>query len=233
MSSTNKLQICLIGARGKMGSSIEKLARSEFSDSVEIAATIDRTNSSDFASCMAKCEVFLDVSLPSATLEYIHQLSKAKTYKPYVIGCTGWKPDDLAAIGTYARHAPVLLSPNFSPAVALFIGLVEKAGALLGPWGYEVTITETHHAHKIDAPSGTAKAIVERLGTLKPKIQSVRTGNVVGEHEVRFAGPADTLTLKHEALDRSVFARGALSSAQWISSRPGPGLFSMKDIISG
>jgi 4-hydroxy-tetrahydrodipicolinate reductase len=150
-----------------------------------------------------------------------------------VVGCTGWTPDQLKALHVYSAIAPTVFAPNFSPGVNLMLGLIEKAAPILKAWGYDAVVHETHHARKIDAPSGTAKAIVDALGDLKHQVHSSRAGNIVGTHEVRFVGTGDILTLEHEALDRAIFARGAILAAEWASRQDRPGLYSMKDVIFG
>jgi 4-hydroxy-tetrahydrodipicolinate reductase len=98
--------------------------------------------------------------------------------------------------------------------------------------GDKVFIHETHHTRKLDAPSGTAKAMAVCLGEkIKAKIESSRIGDVVGVHEIRFEGPHDVLTLKHEAIDRSIFAQGALQAALWAAAKNKPGLYSMSDVL--
>jgi 4-hydroxy-tetrahydrodipicolinate reductase len=126
-----------------------------------------------------------------------------------------------------------VLAPNFSPGVNLFLNLIEQAAPVLQKWKYDVSIHELHHSKKLDSPSGTAKAIVDRLGNARSQTHSTRAGNIVGTHEIRFIGAGDVLTFTHEALDRKIFARGAVMAAEWAANQSRAGLYSMSDVIFG
>ena len=226
-------RIGLIGSSGRLGSAIAHVVENELKDRARIIATFNRSNSVDLAKHAADVDVFVDVSLPAATETLIADLLKRGATAPYVIGCTGWSETQLKAVHNYAERTAVVLAPNFSPGVNLFLNLIEQAAPLMKKWGYDISVHETHHTRKVDAPSGTAKAIVDRLGTAKAQIHSTRAGNIVGTHEVRFVGAGDILSLSHEALDRSIFARGAVMAAEWASRQVSPGLYSMKEVIIG
>ena len=231
--ANKKVRLGLIGAKGQLGLAILEILPREFPDSVTLAATIDRDNASSFSATLDSVDVFLDNSTPSASEQFVTELLKSKFRTPYVIGCTGWTDTQLKIVHDYSKVAPVILAPNFAPSVNLLLGLIEKAAPLLSKWGYDVSVHETHHNKKRDIPSGTAKAIVERLGSLKPQVHATRAGNIVGTHEVRFIGPCDILSLTHEALDRSIFARGAVMAADWASRQTTPGMYSMKEVVFG
>lgn len=231
------LRLTIVGAQGRMGRAIAKLIEDEFSSRIALVGAIGRQNVTDFTKTIEKTDVIIDVSLPEGTLGFLAQLNQSNRALPYVIGCTGWKSADLATVRKYAQKTCVVLSPNFSFGITLFLGLVEQAAPILERWGYAASIHEIHHTKKLDAPSGTAKAIAERLAKISPQIHSTRAGNIVGTHELRLYGPGETLTFSHEALDRSIFARGAILTAEWaaratVSGRK-PGLFSMKEVIFG
>lgn len=232
-TSKHKTRIGLIGSKGRLGLAIKQIIEHEFADQVTLVATIDRGAGSSLVFLAGQVDVFLDVSIPQASEMYLRDLFEQNTQVAYVIGCTGWNEEQLKIVHSYAERAAVVLAPNFSPAVNLFLGLIEQAAPLLTRWGYDALVHETHHARKVDAPSGTAKAIVECLGNIKQQIHSSRAGNVIGTHEVRFVGPSDILSLTHEALDRSIFARGAVLAALWTSRQTKPGLYSMKEVVFG
>lgn len=226
-------RIALVGAHGRMGAAISTAVEKEFVGRAHVAVNIGRDNSDEVYKMPALADVILDVSAPAATTKFLSELEKQKAGIAYVIGCTGWTDAQLKTVQSYAKHACVVLAPNFSPGVNLFLGLIEQAAPLMKEWGYDVSIHETHHTRKLDSPSGTAKAIVERLGNMSPQVHATRAGNIVGTHEVRFIGENDILSLTHEALDRSIFARGAVMAAEWAASHKTHGLYSMKDVIFG
>lgn len=229
----NRLRIGLIGAAGRLGSAIATIVEREFSGEASVEATIGRTDGGSFTELVPNLDVVIDVSLPAATESYLAELQKQKSQLPYVIGCTGWSDAQLKRVRDYAKVAPVILAPNFSPGVNLMLGILEQTASVLEKWGYDVVVHETHHTKKLDAPSGTAKAIVQKLGNMKPQVHASRAGNIVGTHEVRFIGPGDIFSIAHEALDRSIFARGAVLAAEWAGRQKKPGLYSMKDVVFG
>lgn len=226
-----KTRLGLIGSKGRMGQAIRAVIDQEFSEQLQVAVTVDKENSGQFAKLAEEADVFIDVSMPGASEKFLQELVRHNARIPYVIGCTGWTESQLKAVHAYAERACVVLAPNFSPGVNLFLSLIEQAAPVLAKWGYDVSVHETHHTRKLDSPSGTAKAIVERLGNMKPQVHATRAGNIVGTHEVRFIGPNDIISLGHEALDRSIFARGAVMAADWAYRQPGSGLHSMKEVI--
>lgn len=227
----SQTRIGLVGSSGRLGSAIVTVVQNELQERARITVMFDRSNSAQIAKRAKDVDVFLDVSLPAVTETLLADLLKHDVNIPYVIGCTGWSETQLKAVHKYAERAAVILAPNFSPGVNLFLNLIEQAAPLMKKWGYDTSIHETHHVHKIDAPSGTAKAIVDRLGNANAQIQSTRVGNVVGTHEVRFVSAGDILLLSHEATDRAIFARGAVMAAEWASRQVNPGLYSMKEVI--
>jgi len=169
-----------------------------------------------------------------------------------VIGTTGLEDRQLAAMEKAAHEIPIVYSRNLSVGVSVFMELVARAAKALGD-GYDVEIAESHHRHKVDAPSGTALALGERVaaargrrledlavyarqGRVGPRVPGTigfsvfRGGNIVGEHTVRFIGAEEELSFTHEAQDRKMFARGALRAARWVAGRA-PGLYSMADVL--
>ncbi len=171
----------------------------------------------------------------------------------WVLGTTGFTSEEGAAIARAAEHIPVIASPNFSAGVNLLLILAERLGAALPAANYDAEILEMHHRQKVDAPSGTAlglgRAIAagrgvaledvmvdSRHGHTGPRpdgaigFASLRGGQIVGSHSVIFTAAGEQITLAHEALDRRVFATGAVRAALWLHGKP-PGLYSMKDVL--
>jgi 4-hydroxy-tetrahydrodipicolinate reductase len=151
-------------------------------------------------------------------------------------GTTGLTHEDVEALRSASLNVPVLWAPNLSHGVALMQALVRQAANALDP-SAKISINDIHHIHKLDAPSGTALALADavmegRIGTpgeqSEPVFSSVREGDVVGEHTVRFALPDEVIEITHKALDRDVFARGALRAAQWLVQQA-PGYYSTGD----
>jgi len=153
-----------------------------------------------------------------------------------VIGTTGLSDDQQAALAAAAREIPIVVSPNMSIGVNVLFELVQAAARRLG-LDYTVALEETHHAGKKDAPSGTAKRLQALLAGTRGdqpdriRCESVRRGEVVGDHVVTFEGPFERLSLRHEALSRDVFALGALKAAAFVASRKAAGLYDMADVL--
>ena len=177
----------------------------------------------------------------------------AKYKKAYVLGTTGLSDDELAAVEETAKVAPVMMAPNFSVGVNLLLELVRKAAAVLNE-GYDCEITEMHHKHKKDAPSGTALALAKAVaegrgadfatvacygregmtGERKPgeiAIHALRGGDVVGDHTVMFAADGERVEITHKASNRGCLANGALRAAAWIHGQA-PGFKTMKDVLN-
>jgi len=150
-----------------------------------------------------------------------------------IVGTTALSDTTVASFRAESASRAVLVSANFSPGVTLLAALIRRAAAALP--GYHASITEAHHTHKKDAPSGTALrlAVAAREGGADlpdHQLLSIRGGDVVGEHTVRFAGPGEYLELTHRATSRDLFARGALRAAAWIRHQP-PGWYTMEDVL--
>jgi 4-hydroxy-tetrahydrodipicolinate reductase len=184
---------------------------------------------SDLGAALARAAVVIDFSSALATSENLRACRAAR--KPLLLGTTGFGADLEAQFAAAAREIPLLVAPNTSLAVTLLSELARRAAHALP--GFDIGITETHHRDKRDAPSGTALALAAAIREARPAqipISSVREGDVVGEHCVRFAGPGEELALTHRALQRDVFARGALAAALWLSSQA-PGRYDMRDVM--
>ena len=154
--------------------------------------------------------------------------------KSLVIGTTGHSQEQRRIIEKAAESLPIVFASNFSIGVNVLFWLTRKAAGLLGR-DFSPEIIETHHKMKKDAPSGTAKTLADVLKTVQEiqseiPIQSIREGEVVGEHTVIFSGPGERVELTHRAANREIFARGALRATKWIMGRP-VGLYSMQDVL--
>lgn len=177
-------------------------------------------------------DVVIDVSHPDTTIALCSAATKNKI--PLVIGTTGHSAEQRRAIEEAARSVPVVFASNFSIGVNALFALTRAAGRILGR-EFKPEIVETHHRMKKDAPSGTAKTIAqilqrERSDSVEIPIQSIREGDLVGEHTVLFSGPEEQIELKHRAESRAIFARGALRAASWIVGKPAR-LYSMEDVL--
>jgi 4-hydroxy-tetrahydrodipicolinate reductase len=194
--------------------------------------------------------VAIDFTMPAALEANLRACTEVGT--ALVIGTTGLEPKHFEAMRTTAHQIPLVYGRNMSVGVNVFMDLVARAAALLGE-DYDVEILEAHHRHKVDAPSGTALALGERIaearahalkdlavyareGRTGPRVPGtigfsvVRGGNIVGDHTAFFVGPEEQVELTHRARDRAAFARGALRAARWAAGRA-PGYYSMADVL--
>ena len=226
--NSSPVRVLLIGAAGRMGKTITDLANGD--PKIDIIARCDLGDPVEPA--MRNCDVAIDFSHAGAITEIC--AAALQDRKPLVIGTTGHSTEQRGIIEEAAQSLPIVFASNFSVGVNVLFWLTRKAAEQLGG-DFDVAIVETHHKMKKDAPSGTAKTLAEVLkGTKKTKreipIQSIREGDVVGEHTINFSGPAERLELTHRAASREIFARGALRAAEWIISQS-PGLYSMQDVL--
>ena len=222
------VRVLLIGSKGRMGKTIVDLARSD--PNIEIAAQCDLGDAIEPA--MKNSNVVIDFSHATAIDEICRAALQHR--QSLVIGTTGHSPEQRRTIETTAKSLPIVFASNFSVGVNALFSLTRKAAEILGP-EFDLGIVETHHRTKKDAPSGTAKTLAEILRTARKlddqvPIQSIREGEVVGDHTVSFAGPGERLELTHRASSREIFARGALRAAQWIIGKPA-GLYTMQDVL--
>lgn len=199
---------------------------------------------------LAQARVVIDFTAPDATVA----LAQAAAVRgvALVIGTTGLAPMHLDALAEVARVVPIVRAGNMSLGVTLLAALTRRVAAALGP-DYDIEIIEAHHRHKVDAPSGTAlmlgqaaaagrgidpdaAALRGRDGETGPRPAGgigyavVRGGDIVGEHDVVFAGAGERLVLRHIATDRMLFARGALAAAAWVVGQP-PGTYDMSHVL--
>jgi 4-hydroxy-tetrahydrodipicolinate reductase len=204
----------------------------------------------ELASALESADVVVDFSDPSSAAGNLAACAQAGV--AVLVGTTGLPADIEVRAAQAAQRVPVMIASNTSLGVTLLTALVREAARLL-PEDFDIEIVEAHHRHKKDAPSGTALtlgraaaqgrgaefervAVMGRSG-IAPRqtgdisFAVVRGGDIVGEHDVIFAGTAERLTLSHQATDRAVFARGALHAARWLAARPA-GRYAMSDFIS-
>lgn len=195
-------------------------------------------------------DVVVDFSSPSSTQALIPQVVARQ--KAIVIGTTGLSPDAVATIREASAKIPVVFAPNMSLAMNVMFKVVADVARALGS-GYDLEIVEAHHRLKKDAPSGTALRLAQilaeaterrledvgvyaRQGDVGPRtpgeigIQTIRAGDIVGDHTVMFGGLGERLEITHRASSRDTFARGALRAAQWLFGKP-PGLYDMQDVL--
>jgi 4-hydroxy-tetrahydrodipicolinate reductase len=217
-------------------------------EDVVVSARFDRGETPD----LSLCDVIIDFSTPDASVELARACAE-RGGPALVIGSTGFTPEQDAEIVAASDKVAIVRSGNFSLGVNILIGLVEHAAQRLDPRDWDVEVLEAHHRKKADAPSGTALMLGEAAaagrgqalsevrrdpwnGLTGPRepgaigFASLRAGGIIGEHTVLFGSEDETLTLSHSAIDRSLFARGAVAAAAWVRSRP-PGLYDMQDVL--
>jgi len=220
------VRVWLIGAAGRMGRTVLDLAQGD--REINIAAECDLGDA--IAPAMKNCDVAIDFSQADSTDEICR--AALQDGKPLVIGTTGHSQQQRKTIEQTAQSVPIVLASNFSVGVNVLFWLTQKAAELLGE-DFNPEIAETHHTMKKDAPSGTAKTLADILRAVRNSeipIQSIREGDVVGEHIVIFSGPGESLELRHRAANRGIFAGGALRAAKWIVDKPA-GLYSMQNVL--
>lgn len=198
-----------------------------------------------------QCDVLVDFAVASGTMAWLEVCRERGI--PMVTGATGHDGQQLARMHEVARSIPILKASNFSLGIQAILRLVGPLAKELGD-AYDVEIVESHHRRKVDAPSGTALTLVEEIikatgrskdedvvfgrhghtGEKPPRqigVHAVRMGDGIGWHEVHFAGPGETITIRHNVHSRDTFAAGALKATAWIIGKP-PGFYTMHDVHS-
>lgn len=196
--------------------------------------------------------VVIDFSSPDASVATAH--AAARLGNPAVIGTTGLTAEHMKELGQAAKHVPLFWAPNMSVGVNVLLAVLPELVRKLGA-AYDLEIVEIHHNKKVDAPSGTAlklgqclaearnvaldtvrKCCREGLVGARPQgeigLQTVRGGDVVGDHTVYFLGPGERIEVTHRAHSRETFAHGALRAAKWLKDRPAGKLYGMADLLS-
>ncbi len=204
----------------------------------------------ELASCVEQGEVVVDFSSPAATLQHLAVAAQHK--RAMVIGTTGFSADQSEDIRSRAKSIPCVWSPNMSAGVNLVFKLIAEMARVLRD-GYDIEVIEAHHRLKKDAPSGTALKMaqilaeatgrnLDQVGVYARKgligerkrdeigIQTIRAGDIVGDHTVLFGGMGERIEVTHRAQSRDTFAAGALRAAEWAVRQP-PGLYDMADVL--
>jgi 4-hydroxy-tetrahydrodipicolinate reductase len=231
------IKLVISGIGGRMGQRILALARQDPAFKVVYGLETSTFQGSDLdgvrvgsdISAIKGADVVIDFTVAAAAARLAPEVAKYK--KALIIGTTGLDEDQLNDISKIAKKIPLVRSPNMSLGVNVFFKIAQETARALPE--YAVEIVETHHVHKKDAPSGTALhagGLIEKESGRKVKYQSIREGEVVGDHRVIFNGPSERLELFHHAGSRDSFAAGALAAAKWVAKKK-PGLYSMRDVL--
>ena len=254
-----KINLAVTGCLGRMGQQIiksTKLDKRFKLVSVTENSVINRKISGirpqlNNENAFKKANIIIDFTLPKCTFQVLKIASKLK--KKVVIGTTGFTKKEEELIKKYSRKIPILKSGNMSLGINLLMYLTEIASVSLGS-NFLSKIYEVHHKHKKDHPSGTALMLGKGIAIGKKKdfykmignkyfnkktfpygkkinFNSVRKGETVGEHEVKFSSGKEIITLNHEAFNRALYSEGALTAAKWLMSKK-PGLYSMRNVLN-
>jgi 4-hydroxy-tetrahydrodipicolinate reductase len=255
MDSSQPLRIAIAGALGRMGRAVATAVRVQ--ENAVLAALFDRPEADDEAlalrdTALDHADVVIDFTTPDASAA-LARLCGERGGPALVIGSTGFTAEQEQVLAQAATRIPILRSGNFSLGVNMLLGLVRQAAKALPAEAYDIEVVETHHRRKLDAPSGTALMLGEaaargrgvRLADVAVRgrdgitgerpigdigFAAIRGGGVVGEHSVLFAAEDEVLTLSHGAIDRGLFARGAVTAAAWLVGKPA-GLYDMQDVL--
>jgi 4-hydroxy-tetrahydrodipicolinate reductase len=235
------MNIAIHGARGRMGQRLQALLSAEADMTVVrlieadghpdvgnafdgVAVTSDKTD-------LAGVDMVIDFSLPDGSMEMLSACRQAKI--PVIVATTGLETEQVEQVNSAASDIPVVYSPNMSIGVNLLFKVIDEVASILK--GYEVTVVEAHHVHKKDAPSGTAKKMVDLVNNKGfdieyDDVKAVRKGEIVGDHRIVFDGPTDSFEISHHAKTRDMFATGAIAAARWLYGKPA-GLYSMQKVL--
>lgn len=221
---SSPIHLFLVGASGKMGKAISAYALAH----TQYKIIGGCGSGSGCGESINSADVMIDFSSPKGTEI---ALAAAMEYKiPIVIGTTGLSPDCEKKIKLSASAIPILYSPNFSFGMAFCLKILPEFVKILKENG-TCQIIETHHVHKKDAPSGTAKRLANALHPEgKIPIESIREGEAIGEHRIFFKLEGEVIELRHEALSRDAFVKGALLAANFLVNKPA-GLYTLMDLI--
>ena len=254
-----KINLSITGCMGRMGKNLIKSSKNSRNFKL-VSLTESKIIDKKFAGIkpglnniesFKDTNVIIDFTVPKCTLEILKIAAKLK--KRVVIGTTGFSKKDENLIKRFAKKIPILKAGNMSLGVNLLMYLTEIASKSLGDNFYS-KVYEVHHKHKIDYPSGTALMLGKGIADGKNKnfynlfgkkylnkksfpyskkinFNSIRKGNVIGEHEVRFSSGKEIVKLNHESFDRTLYSEGALTAATWLMAKK-PGLYSMRDLLN-
>ena len=254
-----KINLAITGCMGRMGQQLIKSSKKDKTFKVVTLTENRKINKKisgikpelNSVNSFKKAHVIIDFTVPKCTLEILKIASKQK--KKIIIGTTGFSKKEEMLIKRFSKKIPILKAGNMSLGVNLLIYLTEIASKSLGK-NFLSKIYEVHHKHKKDYPSGTALMLGKGVATGKNKefysligkkylnkksfpyskkinFNSIRKGEVIGEHEVTFSSGKEIVTLNHESFDRALYSEGALAAAKWILNKK-PGLYSMRDLLN-
>jgi 4-hydroxy-tetrahydrodipicolinate reductase len=255
----NKIKLTITGCFGKMGQQLVKSSRGARNFKL-VSVTEDRLVNKKVSglrpqlnsvSAFKNANVIIDFTIPKCTLDVLKIASKLK--KKVVIGTTGFSKKEENLIKKYSKKIPILKAGNMSLGINLLMYLTEIASKSLEN-NFLSKVFEVHHKHKKDHPSGTALMLGKGIATGKNKdfynlmgkkylnkktfpyskkinFNSIRKGEIVGNHKVLFSSGKETITLDHEAFDRALYSEGALTAAKWLMSKK-PGLYSMRNVLN-
>ena len=254
-----KINLAITGCMGRMGQQIIKSARSDknfklvaLTENRKISKKINGIKPSlNTEKAFKNADLIIDFTVPKCTFEVLKIASKLK--KRVVIGTTGFTKKQENLIKTFSRKIPILKAGNMSLGINLLMYLTEITSKSLGN-SFLSKVFEIHHKHKKDHPSGTALILVNVIAVCKNKnfyklickkflnkksfpygkkinFNSLRKGEVIGEHEVTFSSGKEIITLNHEAFDRALYSEGAFTAAKWLLKKK-PGLYSMRDVLN-
>ena len=264
------VDIGVLGAEGRMGGAIIRALRDEPRARLTVALTSPMSAnigqdaslpvglspcgvllSGDIEDGLDQCDVMIDFSSPKAAIDAALGMHATRCHT-LITGTTGYSETEESALTKASESITLVKSGNFSLGVNMLEALVEQAASRLGD-DWDIEISDVHHKHKVDAPSGTAlmlgeaaargrgvslkqKQVLSRAGRGQARrngdigFSAIRGGGVIGDHDVHFASDMELLTLSHRALDRSIFAKGAITAALWAHDKP-KGLYSMRDVL--
>lgn len=245
------------GCNGHMGQVISDICKAD--NDVEIVVGVDKylgiENDYPVFEALDKVDVDFDVIIDFSNAGCVDTLLTycEKNNKPVVLCTTGLSAEQLAHVDEVSKKVAVLRSANMSLGINTLFDLCKKATAVFAEAGFDIEIVEKHHNQKLDAPSGTALALADEINEAltekyeycfdrsyrnekRPKneigISAVRGGNIVGEHEIIFAGLDEVITIKHTAYSKSVFGTGAVEAAKFLAGKPA-GRYDMSHVING
>ena len=254
------LPILVSGATGKMGRAVQQSIQEQpqkytLAQAVSLRPSQDTINPLSYVgdSHNLASSVIIDFSRPEQCLAILK--NKALENMALVTGTTGFSAEEMQFLQESAKSRPILFSANMSLGINLMLSFIEQATQKLAQLECDIEISETHHKHKQDAPSGTALLLAEKIaqakGTSRDEILSPayggcnqaripgkigmsvqRLGAVVGEHRVSFGFGQEIVSIQHSALDRSIFAKGALRAAEWLVGQAAGRLYSLSDVLS-
>jgi len=254
-----KLNVAITGCMGRMGQELIKTSRKD--KEIKLVALTENKSMNkkingilpelNTEKVFRKADVIIDFTIPKCTFQVLKIASKYK--KKVVIGTTGFTKKEEDKIKKFSKKTAILKAGNMSLGINLLMYLTEIASKALGD-KYLSKVFEVHHKHKKDFPSGTALMLGKGIAVGKNKdfykllgkkflnkkvfpyskkinFNSIRKGEIIGEHEVKFSSGKEIITLNHEAFDRALYSEGAITAAKWIKSKK-PGLYSMRDVLN-